>query len=143
MSSLEILNQLNSLSKASLLNDQMMEKFILLNISSFSKPIIENINCLVQRSLGPVLKLTSKKQIRHWRSRMIARNLDSEIYSSSNYNLIVEDNIKKIIYANVFPEVPLLFQTQFSYLVDKYKKDYVIEKEAQQVFEKYLLEMLN
>ena len=143
MPSLEILNQLNSLSKASLLNDQMMEKFILLNISSFSKPIIENINCLVQRSLGPVLKLTSKKQIRHWRSRMIARNLDSEIYSSSNYNLIVEDNIKKIFFANVFPKVLLLFQTQISYLVDKYKKDYVIEKEAQQVFEKYLLEMLS
>ena len=74
---------------------------------------------------------------------MVARNLDYEIYSSSNYNLIVEDNIKKIIYANVFPEVPLLFQTQFSYLVDKYKKDYVHEKEVQQVFEKYLLEMLN
>ena len=31
--------------------------------------------------------------------------------------------------------VSLLFQTQFFYLVDKYKKDYVIEKEAQQVFE--------
>ena len=74
---------------------------------------------------------------------MIARNLDSEIYSSSNYNLIVEDNIKKIFFANVFPKVLLLFQTQISYLVDKYKKDYVIEKEAQQVFEKYLLEMLS
>ena len=74
---------------------------------------------------------------------MIARNLDSEIYSSSNYNLIVEDNIQKIISSNDFPKVPLLFQTQFSYLVDKYKKDYVIEKETQQVFEKYLLEMLN
>ena len=68
---------------------------------------------------------------------MIARNLDYEIYSSSNYNLIVEDDIQKIISANVFPEVPLLFQIQFSYLVDKYKKDYVIEKKAQQVFEKW------
>ena len=68
---------------------------------------------------------------------MIARNLDSKIYGSSNYNLIVEDNIQKIIYANVFLEVPLLFQTQFSYLVDKYKKNYVIEKKAQQVFEKW------
>ena len=58
MPSLEILSQLNLLSIASLLNDQMMEKFILLNISSFSKLIIENINCLVQRSLGPVLKST-------------------------------------------------------------------------------------
>ena len=74
---------------------------------------------------------------------MIARNLDYKIYSSSNYNLIVEDNIQKIISANNFLEVPLLFQTQFSYLVDKYKKDYIIEKEAQQVFEKYLLEILN
>ena len=26
---------------------------------------------------------------------MIARNIDSKIYSSSNYNLITEDNIKK------------------------------------------------
>ena len=72
---------------------------------------------------------------------MIARNLDYEIYSSSNYNLITKANIQKIISANDFLEVPLMFQTQFSYLVDKYKNDYVIEKEAQQVFEKYLLEM--
>ena len=74
---------------------------------------------------------------------MITRNLDSEIYSSCNYNLIVEDNIQKIISTNDFPEVHFLFQTQFSYLVNKYKKDYVYEKEAQQVFEKYILEMLN
>ena len=74
---------------------------------------------------------------------MIARNLDSEIYSSSNYNIIIEDDIQKIIFANDFPKVSLLFQTQFYYLVDKQKKDYVIEKEIQQVFEKYLLEMLN
>ena len=74
---------------------------------------------------------------------MIARDLDYEIYSSSNYNLITEDNIKKTISTNLFPEVPLPFQTQFSYLVDKYKRDYVIENEAQQVFEKYLLEMLS
>ena len=74
---------------------------------------------------------------------MIARNLDYEIYSSSNYNPIVEDNIQKIISANVFPKVFILFQTQFSYLVDKYKKDYVIKKEAQQVFKKYILEMFS
>ena len=74
---------------------------------------------------------------------MIARNLDYKIYSSSNYNLITKANIQKIISANDFLEVPLMFQTQFSYLVDKYKKDYIHEKEAQQVFEKYLLEMLN
>ena len=74
---------------------------------------------------------------------MIARNLDYEIYSSSNYNPIVEDNIQKIISANVFPKVLILFQTQFSYLVDKYKKDYVIKKEAQQVFKEYILEMLS
>ena len=48
-------------------------------------------------------KVNLKKQIRHWRSRMIARNLDFDIYSSSNYNLIVEDNIQKIISANDFP----------------------------------------
>ena len=54
---------------------------------------------------------------------MIARDLDYKIYSSFNYNLITEDNIQKIISANDFPEVPFLFQTQFSYLVDKYKKD--------------------
>lgn len=74
---------------------------------------------------------------------MIARDLDSEIYSSFNYNLIAEDNIQKIISANNFPEVPLLFQTQFTYLVEKYKKEYVLEKEARQRFEKYLLEMLS
>ena len=74
---------------------------------------------------------------------MIARDLDSEIYSSSNYNLITKDNIQKIISTNVFLEVILPFQTQFSYLVDKYKKDYIIEKEAQKVFKKYLLEMLS
>ena len=74
---------------------------------------------------------------------MIAGNLDSKIYSSSNHKLITKDNIQKIIFENVFPEVPLLFQTQFSYLVDKYKKDYVQEKQAQIEFEKNLLEMLN
>ena len=74
---------------------------------------------------------------------MIARNLDYEIYSSSNYNLITEDNIQKIISATDFPKVPLLFQTQFTYLVDKYKKEYVIEKEARQSLEKYILKMLN
>ena len=59
---------------------------------------------------------------------MIARNLDCEIYSSSNYNLIVEDNIQKIISVTDFPKVSLLFQTQFTYLIDKYKKEYAIEK---------------
>ena len=47
----------------------------------------------------------------------------------SNYNLITEDNIQKIISANNFHEVPLLFQIQFTYLVDKYKKEYVLEEE--------------
>ena len=74
---------------------------------------------------------------------MIARDLDSEIYSSSNYNLITEDNIQKIISTNNFHEVPLLFQTQFTYLVDKYKKEYVLEEEARKTFEKYLLKMLS
>ena len=74
---------------------------------------------------------------------MIARNLDSEIYSSSNYNPTVEDNIQKIIFATNFPEVPLLFQTQITYLVYKNKKEYVIEKETQNFFGKYLLEMLS
>ena len=36
---------------------------------------------------------------------MIARNLYSEIYSYSNYNLITEYNIQKIIFANDFSEV--------------------------------------
>ena len=40
----------------------------------------------------PCTKFVLKKQIRYWRSKMISRNLDAEIYSSSNYNLIVEDN---------------------------------------------------
>ena len=62
---------------------------------------------------------------------MIVRNLDYEIYSSSNYNLITKDNIRKIISANDFLEVLLLFQTQFFCLVNKYKKDYFIEKKAQ------------
>ena len=59
---------------------------------------------------------------------MISRNLDFEIYSSSNYNLIAEYNIQKIISLTNFPEVPLLFQIQFTYLVNKYKKEYVLEK---------------
>ena len=70
---------------------------------------------------------------------MISRNLDYEIYSSSNYNLITEDNIQKIISSINLPEVSLLFQTQFTYLVDKYKKEYVLEEEARRTFEKYLL----
>ena len=74
---------------------------------------------------------------------MIARNFDYEIYSSSNYNLIVEDNIQKIITSTNLPEVPLLFYTQFTYLVDKYKNEYVLEEEARQTFEKYLLKMLS
>ena len=74
---------------------------------------------------------------------MISRNLDAEIYSSSNYNLTAEDNNKKIISSIYLPEVPLLFQTQFTYLVDKYRKEYVLEEEARQTFEKYLLEMLS
>ena len=65
---------------------------------------------------------------------MIARNLDYEIYSSSNYKLITKDSIKKIISVNVFLEVPFLFQTQFSYLVNKYKKDCVQEKQPQREF---------
>ena len=42
---------------------------------------------------------------------MIAIDFDIEIYSSSNYNLITEDSIKKIIFENAFLEVHLLFQT--------------------------------
>ena len=74
---------------------------------------------------------------------MISRNLDAEIYSPSNYNLISEDNNQKIISSIYLPEVPLLFQTQFTYLVDKYRKEYVLEEEARKTFEKYLLEMLS
>lgn len=74
---------------------------------------------------------------------MIARYLDYEIYSFSNFKLLTKINIQKIISTNVFLEVPLLFQTQFSYLVDKYKNDYVQEKQAQREFEKTLLEMFN
>ena len=74
---------------------------------------------------------------------MISRNLDAEIYRSSNYNLIAEDNNQKIISSIYLPEVPLLFQTQFTYLVDKYRKEYVLEEEARRTFEKYLLEMLS
>ena len=59
---------------------------------------------------------------------MISRNLDAEIYSSSNYNLIAEDNNQKIISSIYLPEVPLLFQTQFTYLVDKYKKNMFLKK---------------
>ena len=61
---------------------------------------------------------------------MIVRNLDSKIYSSYNYNLITKDNIQKIIFANDFPEIILLFKTQISHLVNEYKNDYIIEKEA-------------
>ena len=91
----------------------------------------------------PCTKFVLKKQIRHWKSKVISRNLDAEIYSSSNYNLIAEDNIQKIIFSIYLPEVPLLFQTQFTYLVDKYIKEYVLEEEAIRTFEKYLLEMLS
>ena len=45
-------------------------------------------------------KSSLKKQIFHWRSRMISRQLDSKIYNSSNYKLIVENNIQKIISSN-------------------------------------------
>ena len=54
-------------------------------------------------------KFVLKKQIRYWRSKMISRNLDYEICSSSNYNLIIEDNIQKIISSTNIPEVPLIF----------------------------------
>lgn len=73
---------------------------------------------------------------------MIARDLDYEIYSSSKYKLITEDNIQKNISTNVFPEVPFLFQTQFSYLINMYKREYVQEEQTQREFEKLLLEML-
>ena len=43
----------------------------------------------------PCTKVNLKKQIRHWRLKMIARDFDYEIYHSSNYNLITEDNIQK------------------------------------------------
>ena len=66
---------------------------------------------------------------------MISRNLDSEIYSSSNYNLITEDNIQKIISSINLPKVSFLFQTQFTYLVDKHKKEYVLEEEARRTIE--------
>ena len=55
-------NLLNSLLKVNFLNGWMMEEFIPLNTWSFLKPIIENINYLVQRSLGPVLNSTSKNK---------------------------------------------------------------------------------
>ena len=84
----------------------------------------------------PCNKVSLKKQIHFWRSRMIVRDLDYEIYSFSNYKLITEDNIQKIISANIFLGVLLLFQNHFSYLVDKYKKDYVQEKQARKEFEK-------
>ena len=71
----------------------------------------------------PCNKFSLKKQICHWRLRIFARDLDPKIYSSSKYKLIIEDNIKKIISTNVFPKVPLLFQTHFSYMVEKYKKE--------------------
>ena len=53
----------------------------------------------------PCTKFSLKKQIKHWRSRMISRNLDYEIYSFSNYNIITEDNIQKIISSNNLPKV--------------------------------------
>ena len=99
-------NKSNSLLKVSLLSSQTMEKSIQLKTYSFSNPFTKNINCLVQRTLSLVLKLVLKKKC-HWRSRMIARDLDYEIYSSFNYNLITKDNTKKIISSNVFPEVPI------------------------------------
>ena len=78
---------------------------------------------------------------------MIARDLDYEIYSSFNHKLLAEDNIQKTISTNDFPEVAFLFQTQFSYLVDMYKREYVKKKkkkkkQARREFEKPLLEMM-
>ena len=52
---------------------------------------------------------------------MIAKNLDFEIYSSSNCRLINTDNIRKIVSSTCFPDVAFLIQTQFSYLVNFYK----------------------
>ena len=75
---------------------------------------------------------------------MIARDLDYEIYSSFNHKLLAEDNIKKTISTNDFPEVAYLFQTQFSYLVDMHKREYIKKKkkQARREFEKPLLEMM-
>ena len=71
------------------------------------------------------------------------KDLDSDNYSSSNYKLIVEDNIKKIISTNVFPKVHFLFQTKFFYLVDMYKREYVQEKQARRECEKPFLGMFS
>lgn len=76
---------------------------------------------------------------------MIARDLDYEIYSSFNHKLLAEDNIQKTISTNDFPEVAFLFQTQFSYLVDMHKREYIKKKKKKQArreFEKPLLEMM-
>ena len=64
---------------------------------------------------------------------MIARDLNSEIYSSSNYNLIAEDNIQKIISANNFHEVPLLFQTNLLILLISTKKNMSLKKKPEKL----------
>ena len=78
--------------------------------------------------LRPCTKVSLKKQIRHWRLRMIARTLTLRFIVFLTIISSLKTILKKIISTNVFPKVPLLFQIQFSYLVDKYKKYNVIEK---------------
>ena len=54
---------------------------------------------------------------------MIAKNLDCEMYGSPNYKLIVEDSIQKKFSNIDLPSVSFSYQTQFSYLVDYYKRE--------------------
>ena len=122
-------NKSNSLLKVSLLSSQTMEKSIQLKTYSFSNPFTKNINCLVQRTLSLVLKLVLKKNViggQEW----LQETLIMRFIIRLTIILSLRTIFKKIISANVFPKVHLPFQTQFTYLVDKYKKNYVIEKEA-------------
>ena len=109
----------------------MMEESIQPNTSSFLKPIIENN------------KFNLKKQIYHWRSRMIARNLDYEIYSSSNYKLITKDNSKKNHLYKCLSWSPFFIPNPI-FLSCRYIKRIAFKKSnLERNFKKILLEMLS
>ena len=91
----------------------------------------------------PYNKFNLKKQIYHWRLRMIARNLDYEIYSSSNYKLITKDNSKKnhlykcLSWSSSFIPNPI-------FLSCRYIKRITFKKSnLERNFKKILLEMLS
>ena len=69
-------------------------------------------------------KYPLSRQICHWTSRIIAKNLDYGLYESSHNRPITEDNTQKIISNIDNPNISFLYQTHFSYLIDYYQKEH-------------------